>query len=682
MKRPGALWGSLAIVSLVHLVSAAVRFSLGETVIYPDAAHRAYLGWLWSADPVLIPYCGDWLPGHFFLLGIPCLILGDPWLAAVSMTLVVGLLAAVSIFFLSLSLFPGKLLPAVLASVFFSTHHWILSMCVTPLSEPWYFFLVLAGCAGLVGWLSAGGKGSLAFCLATLALATTIRFEAWIFGFLACALIYWNLFWDERTKWKQKVLVALVSPVFLGGFPLFWLIRDILGKGNIEYLAVRTQEKISESRFWEAFWAQPSHLLNSSWFLLAIAIAGVFIAARVEKPERRRICLQYFLLVVSFFLAFNSLRYFGVTSAGIRRMLLIHLACLIPFAAYALIQICGPTPAFRWVARLQSAIRYLVLFVIVSGIFFQSHRAFLPGKELGIDESPLQLARLLRRGFESKAISGTIDSHREPNASQFTVWILSGDPERFLYHSTGKLGNLRQPSQEEILDMEWRITRPGGYPDPWLLSFIGEASPEALVEINNERIRIECPRSAMATFAEGLFAQCSVDFQVNNLVGSVAEASPELALSFVEAGHQAFPESTLLLRTKVDLTAKTSGDARAEIVLTEALANDPKNPHILFEYGLFLGKSGRYREAFERLREAAPLFPKEKRAYAWCEACNVALLLGENGSALEYVERSLEINPEYSWAYRLRAELRMREGRQRMGMIDLQKAQQLEQAGK
>ena len=673
-------------IACLYTLCASIRFLVGETVIYPDAAHRAYLGWRWFALPTLLPHCGDWLPGHFYALGALCCLDENPWYAMVAGTLVVGLLATYGVYFLSVRLVPGRLSCAFATAVLFVTHHWIISMCVTPLSDVWYYLSVTIGLAGVVGWWSSRSKSSLWLGLLSLGLGTTFRFEPWILGFLTCGLLYFDILSGGMKRIRQSLGVLLAAPVLLGGFPLVWLVKDSLqagfSSGNVNTQIRTIRQNYSEASFWQSFWTQPSQLVHSSGLLLLVALLGAFFLFKVEKTDRRRVHFLFLILVGSFFVVFNSLRYFGITSAAVQRMLLIHLICLLPYASFLLTSALGRPPVPRFLPRVPAALRYSVAGLLLAGFLYQSHSAFLPGKELKIDESPLQLARILRAAFDSKVITGIIRCESEPNSSQVTVWIVSGQPQRFFSTKTGKLGDVLPAEPGEDSKCDWEMTRPEGYPQPWNLAYVGPATGQTMGRLDNDRVVVECPQSRLAFFVRELLANSSTDFHAECLLRSVADASKDLFLPVeTEARHQ-FADSVRLLKTVAELKSNIQGENQAEEVFLQALEDHPDDPETCFEYALFLGKTNRFEESLKWFLKSAPGYPREKRAYAWCEAANVALLLGKQEVAEDCIEKSIAWDPGYYWSYEIRAGLNQLRKKDRAALLDMRQAEELKRAAR
>jgi Flp pilus assembly protein TadD len=602
----------------------------------------------------------------------------------VAFTVVVGLGAVYALFFLCLQLFPRKYLSAFLAAFFFATHHWIISLCAAPFVDTLYYLSILVGMMGLLRWWQSRSRMGIAVALLWLFWTTTLRYEAWILASLACAAVFLELISERPSSLLKYWPVTLASPLLLGGFPAFWLWRQ----KNLSGHAFQNMEEVTEivrgvhqdTGFLGAFLAQPKILCASSGLLLLLILVGVVAAFRSREAKPRRSHALYLGLILAFFCAFNSLRYFGVSNSSPWRLLLVHLICLMPYAGWFTARLSGRPRVVGGSGPVSKVAQVLALPSILGLIVIQSHRKPIWEDQAWIDHPPLQTGRILRSAFKDPHFDGLIESNPGPHESHISIWVLSGDPKRFYYLRNQRIASIWEASALEKASLVWSLSRAEEGVPLWVLERLKDRTGSETREVSSNGLRVKCRPGEIEFWSRLLLEYSRDDGEARVLAHSVAKASPEYAIPFVERALEEFPGSPDLCQAGAGFAAKTGNVNLAEDWYLSAVEEDGGNPNLLFEFGSFLLGSGRAEEALPHLHKAAENFEGEAHAYVWCVAGNAALANERFDVARDCYNRAIEVDPEYWYGYQLRGNFHQRTGEVRLASIDLARAAAFKQA--
>lgn len=137
------------------------------------------------------------------------------------MSAVFGLLTLFALIYLTYKLFDNKII--ALFSGFLGTIFLPIAIfSVLPLQEIYFFFLITSSISFLIAWIKSRAKiyltGSIIFC----ALATTARYEAWVFACIIFIIMVFRILKSEEHS-KKKLIVICSAAIILFSFPVIWI---------------------------------------------------------------------------------------------------------------------------------------------------------------------------------------------------------------------------------------------------------------------------------------------------------------------------------------------------------------------------------------------------------------------------------------------------------------------------
>ncbi len=163
---------------------------------------------------------GVWLPFYKILVGSLLNIYNNLFLMPRIISMVFGTSTLIGIMLLSDELFHQPLttfLTGFLGALFFP----LVILSVVPLMEIMYFFFVIVSLLFLIKYLDTKRVGLLFISTSFCAVATTIRYEAWIFAGVIFLLLAFLSF-IKKVELKIKHLSATFLILFI--FPFVWII--------------------------------------------------------------------------------------------------------------------------------------------------------------------------------------------------------------------------------------------------------------------------------------------------------------------------------------------------------------------------------------------------------------------------------------------------------------------------
>jgi Dolichyl-phosphate-mannose-protein mannosyltransferase len=209
---------------LVFMLALLVRLaSLPFTTLdSADSTARVQVGWLWSEHPFYI-VAGGWGPLHYYMIGAAMRLWPDPIWAPALLHVVLGALAALFIYKLSLELFHNRR-AALLAGVAFAAYPLAIVTSLEAHPEvPCVMLLAISMTYLVRAWRAEGGLLDAVVAGLALTLASMLRYEIWMIMPLLTVPLLW--------QWKK--IAAFLVPALM--HPVAWMIGSTLKFGNPLY---------------------------------------------------------------------------------------------------------------------------------------------------------------------------------------------------------------------------------------------------------------------------------------------------------------------------------------------------------------------------------------------------------------------------------------------------------------
>lgn len=223
-------------LSLLLLTSLAIQFSVrtaGFEALSADDFGRVIVAALWVRDPQPI-WHGVWLPLHTYLVGSLIWLTGELLWTPRLLNMLLGVLSLVLIYHLAHQLFQRKLIALLSVSLLLINPGFIW-LALTPLTELQYTTLILGSLVGLCSYVQTGRSGPLYLGTACLALASTLRFEAWVLIALLGGALAGAALLRARARQPPLVLAQLIALMVLAVFPLSWMLGNYVITGDALY---------------------------------------------------------------------------------------------------------------------------------------------------------------------------------------------------------------------------------------------------------------------------------------------------------------------------------------------------------------------------------------------------------------------------------------------------------------
>jgi hypothetical protein len=211
------------LISGVVLMALAVClhlffFSRGFYSIGWDESGRTLDAYEWAAHGTIMSRA--WLPFYRISIGLGLKVFPDLFLTPRIVTFLFGLASIPAAAWLAHELFQSRktTLLTLALSTFFSQR---LALSLAPLSDIMFIFVSLVTIALFTRWLRTYDRSALWLSALFCALASTLRFEGWIFGgaiFLVAAGYY--RFTPTRLRGKDLLFFGLI----LFSFPVLWTV--------------------------------------------------------------------------------------------------------------------------------------------------------------------------------------------------------------------------------------------------------------------------------------------------------------------------------------------------------------------------------------------------------------------------------------------------------------------------
>jgi len=192
-------------------------YSRGFYSVSADESARTLDAYHWALGET--PALGSWLPFHTWITGSALRLWPDLFWTPRIVSFIFGVLVVCSIAWLSHELFQSSHI-TVLSGLLGCLFPPRVVLSAVPLAEIMFIFLIVAGSAAFAHWLRANQARHALLSLLCFALASTVRYEGWIFAGVLLSHIVYAFFKGSRKLEKGTVLGAFVV---LSTFPIYWI---------------------------------------------------------------------------------------------------------------------------------------------------------------------------------------------------------------------------------------------------------------------------------------------------------------------------------------------------------------------------------------------------------------------------------------------------------------------------
>lgn len=222
---------ALGIIAASTVVAIALHIALYAAGLYSisaDECGRTLDAQAWVDNGTII--VDAWLPFYQVVVGVFLRLAPDLFATPRLVSFAFGLATHAALIALAWALFQRRDVMAYTAVLSACIHHRVL-FAVVPLSEIMFFCTLLAALALLAHWLRTERTLFLLAGALSLAISTTIRYEAWFFGVVFAGMLLANLSIGKKFLPATRV-GSVLALVVLAAFPAWWLWQQYLHTGH------------------------------------------------------------------------------------------------------------------------------------------------------------------------------------------------------------------------------------------------------------------------------------------------------------------------------------------------------------------------------------------------------------------------------------------------------------------
>ncbi len=418
------------VVAASFVVAIALHGALymgGLYAISADESGRTIDAIAWAHTSSIL--VDAWLPFYQVVTGLAIRAYNDVFLAPRAVSFVFGLLAHGALIALTWELFRRRDIAAMAAAISAVFHHRVI-FGVVPLAEIMYMAALLASMAFFARRIRTGTPLSLLLCAACLAVASTIRYEAWFFGLVLAVL----LCAAPLRRWKSiqlRMPEVFLALALLAVFPLWWLWQQYLYTGHPAGFLLHSPDRFAPmagGSMLKALW----HNVAVQFIVQNIATAmliGLLPAVdlwRTNKQARLWLAVPLgALLLLSLVLLGGK----GLTTHNPWRLASGWSLLVVPFTAHWLVSFAHNQRG-SWLRKWSLPALLVALCLYQTAIHARATSAF--------SKADLQTGRSLFQqkpaAPEYSAITGSVLIETS-DWEYLDIAIASGQPERFAYNS-------------------------------------------------------------------------------------------------------------------------------------------------------------------------------------------------------------------------------------------------------
>jgi 4-amino-4-deoxy-L-arabinose transferase-like glycosyltransferase len=333
-----------------------------------DALARAATTAAWLVHPTrALEFAGPhWLPIHFWLMAAVSLAVHSVSFGSRLLSLAFGIFSLWAVWRLTNKEYGVR--PALLSLVIFTFYTLQIGYSTTSSSEATYIGLALAGMLCFFSYRQTSNLWLLALAGFVLTLDAGIRYEAWLFIAIMCALLLFNPPKEDRLT-KNHAFGVLIFGAVAGSWPLFWMYNQWQLHGDPLYGihhnadAIASQIAINPAHAGLYQLLLPPGVIFLTLTPIAVLGAGytLYLATRESRGRELAIIAFGFMLI-----QFRSLVSGGIL-AGARYTLTdgTLLAILAGYGLYRLV-LAFPIISYRMAVSATAAVMILNLVVITA----------------------------------------------------------------------------------------------------------------------------------------------------------------------------------------------------------------------------------------------------------------------------------------------------------------------------
>jgi hypothetical protein len=412
---------------MVVALAAAVQVTLylhGLYSVSDDESEKALLSYHLGLATVLKPFL--WPPLPMVVTGLALKIHRNLITTPRLVSGITSLLALGATVLLARKLFDRRTV-AVVAGVLAAFLPQRLILGVAPLADTYSYLLVVLAAAFLLDWLRTDRPRALMFASVALLLASSARFEDWLFNVVLAVYVGYRAVVRRDVGWT----LAGASIALLAAFPLFWVGAIYVHDGSLAALSTTSKQFIAEHGHDVALALHVDvlYLFVHDCVYMPVLLAGVIALLIVVRRDRVRRTWAILVFGPLLLLGASMAVTLSAPLAAPFRVDGTWVLLLIPFAAWGVVQAC------RWVIRTRSPLVAAVAVAAVVLLSLIPMAAQARAEErTGVDQSgalaDTSLKTQLRLVLRSTNRSILLDSF--DGLDYLNVLAVSNDPNRFV----------------------------------------------------------------------------------------------------------------------------------------------------------------------------------------------------------------------------------------------------------
>lgn len=305
-RRALEQWWFFSLIAALLLVRGLVNLWLWEPGVLAltwDDFSRVAAARDWAQRPFLAEPSLIWLPLHTYVLGSGFAVAGDlflddPMALAAMVHTFILIVSALLLGGAAHELFKSRAaLVLVFALALFAP--WVTFLSNSGLGEPVYYAGLALAAFGLARWINRQSLGALLSFIIGVVVATSCRYEAWIFAPLVPgAVLARHCLASRSSPGTLRVIVRDTCLASLAGIvPALWMTMQFVRTGDAIGFVSRSAAMFTAAYgagTYESTMARlgyyPAALLNSDPVLVVVAIVSVFMGWRTARGLRFLAC--------------------------------------------------------------------------------------------------------------------------------------------------------------------------------------------------------------------------------------------------------------------------------------------------------------------------------------------------------------------------------------------------------
>lgn len=272
-----------------------------------------------------------WLPFYKVINGIALKVHYDLLVTPRIMSGLFGLLTLISLIFLTYQLFDNRVI-AVLAGFLCTIFIPTAVFSILPLTEIYLFFFVITSILFSLLWFKSEKNVFLLLTVISLGLASTTRYEAWLFTIFVFILIFFKVFNSDKT-FTQKVCLLLPTALIVSAFPLYWVYLSMAANENVHGFVTAVSNRYNTGEVYSEIKNNVLYLFLS---LNIVSLNIIGLASLVYLINLNAYVKKYFIILFGTLITFSALSFVikAIPTHNHWRVAMIWCLLLIPFTAH------------------------------------------------------------------------------------------------------------------------------------------------------------------------------------------------------------------------------------------------------------------------------------------------------------------------------------------------------------